>query len=71
MVGRPLDPEAGAMSTIVAARVPDSDADALVELARRRGVKRPELIREILHHALAKTAAEADAELGITPGAGG
>jgi hypothetical protein len=50
------------MGTIVAARMPDSDADALVDLARRRGVKRPELIREILRHALARAAAETELE---------
>jgi hypothetical protein len=58
----PLDPDAGVMTTIVAARVPDADADALVALARARGLRRPELIREILRHAIAKWAAEAELE---------
>jgi hypothetical protein len=40
------------MSTIAAARVSDADNDRLVELARRKGMKRPELIRELMKWAL-------------------
>ena len=53
----PIYPLDGPMD-VLGVRVPVSDSDALVELARKRGVKRPELIREILRHALAKAEEE-------------
>jgi hypothetical protein len=49
------------MSTIAAARLPDADNDRLVELARRKGLRRPEMIRELMHWALDKWA-EAELE---------
>ena len=43
---------------VLGVRVPVSDRERLVELARQKGVKRPELIREIIEHALTKAKAE-------------
>jgi hypothetical protein len=62
MSGKPVDREAGAMHTVLGVRLHNDDRDALVELARARGMKHPEMIRQILRHAIAKWA-EADAEL--------
>jgi hypothetical protein len=45
---------------LLGVRVPASDADALVELARRKHMKRPELVREMMRWALDRWAAEAE-----------
>jgi hypothetical protein len=61
MVAVPRDPEAGVM-TVLGVRIPDADRDALVELARKKDVKRPELIREMMRWAIARWTAELEAE---------
>jgi hypothetical protein len=50
------------MTAYVSARVVDEDADELVALTRSRGIKRPEMIREILRYGLAKARAEEERE---------
>jgi hypothetical protein len=52
--------ERGGRAVLVQARVSDADHDALVELARRKGLKQPEMIREIMRWAIAKYVAEED-----------
>lgn len=52
---------------VLGVRVPTSDRERLVELARRKGVKHPELIREIIQHALAKAKAEEERERARPP----
>jgi predicted DNA-binding protein len=55
MARPPRFPE-GAMSNIVAARVPDEDHDRLIELARRKGMKHPEMVRQVIMWGLERAA---------------
>ena len=53
----PLNPGGGAAARIET-RMPDCDHDRLVELARRKGLKRPEMIRELMRWALDRAEAQ-------------
>ena len=53
----PLNSSGGTAARIEA-RMPDADHDRLVELARRKGLKRPVLIRELIRQALDQAEAE-------------
>jgi hypothetical protein len=66
---RPLNPRGGTAARIEA-RLPDEDHDALTEQARRRGVRQPQLLREIIRHAVQKWMAEAELERAGPPAGG-
>lgn len=44
------------MNNIVAARVPDEDNARLIELARRKGMKHPEMVRQVIMWGLERAA---------------
>jgi len=53
----PLNP-AGGKAVLVQARMPDAEVTRLAALAERRGVRQPELVRELIRLALDQFEAE-------------
>jgi hypothetical protein len=66
----PLNPGGGTAARIEA-RMPDADHDRLVALARKKGLKRPELIRELMKWALDRAEALERERAEPQPPAGG
>lgn len=61
-MGRPpLNPRGGD-AVRIETRIEDGDHDRLVELARKKGLKHPEMIRELMKWALDRAEAEERAE---------
>ena len=59
----PLNPGGGRRAVLVQARMPDCDAVRLADLAARRGIRQPVLVRQLIRLALDQMEADlADTE---------